>query len=129
MEWTTILTEIFQVCIIPLLGVLTAYLVSFIKKKGDAVTKEVNSDLAKKYLGLLEETVINCVLTTKQTYVDALKDQNAFTAEAQKEAFEKTYKAVLANLTDEAQKYLGEVTKDLPAFITEMIEAKVAQTK
>lgn len=129
MVWTEILTEIFKVCIIPLLGLLTGYLVAFIKKKMDAVTKNTESELAKKYLGLLEETVINCVLTTKQTYVDALKDKNAFDADAQKEAFERTYNAVIANLTEEGRKYLEQVTADLPQFITEMIEARVAQTK
>lgn len=129
MEWTEILTEIFKVCIIPLLGVLTGYLVAFIKKKMDAVTKNTESELTRKYLGLLEETVINCVLTTKQTYVDALKDKNAFDAEAQKEAFERTYNAVIANLTAESVKYLEQITADLPQFITEMIEARVAQTK
>jgi hypothetical protein len=129
MGWTEILTEIFKVCIIPLLGVLTGYLVAFIKKKMDAVTKNTESELTKKYLGLLEETVINCVLTTKQTYVDALKNKNAFDADAQKEAFERTYNAVVANLTEESRKYLEQVTADLPQFITEMIEARVAQTK
>jgi hypothetical protein len=129
MGWTEILTEIFKVCIIPLLGVLTGYLVAFIKKKMDAVTKNTESELTKKYLGLLEETVINCVLTTKQTYVDALKNKNAFDADAQKEAFERTYSAVVANLTDESRKYLEQITADLPQFITEMIEARVAQTK
>jgi hypothetical protein len=129
MGWTEILTEIFKVCIIPLLGVLTGYLVAFIKKKMDAVTKNTESELTKKYLGLLEETVINCVLTTKQTYVDALKNKNAFDADAQKEAFERTYSAVVANLTEESRKYLEQITADLPQFITEMIEARVAQTK
>lgn len=129
MVWTEILTEIFKVCIIPLLGLLTGYLVAFIKKKMDAVTKNTESELTKKYLGLLEETVINCVLTTKQTYVDALKGKNAFDEEAQKEAFERTYNAVIANLTEESRKYLEQATADLPQFITEMIEARVAQTK
>ena len=129
MVWTEILTEIFKVCIIPLLGLLTGYLVAFIKKKMDAVTKNTESELTKKYLGLLEETVINCVLTTKQTYVDALKGKNAFDEEAQKEAFERTYNAVIANLTEESKKYLEQATADLPQFITEMIEARVAQTK
>ena len=129
MEWTIILTQIFEVCIVPLLGLLTGYLVAFIKKKMDAITAETKSELAKKYLNLLEETVVNCVLTTKQTYVDALKKENAFTAEAQKEAFEKTYNAVMANLTEESKVYLAEVSADLPQFITEMIESKVALIK
>jgi hypothetical protein len=78
---------------------------------------------------MLEMTIVNCVLATKQTYVDALKGQNAFTAEAQKAAFDKTYQAIMSSLTEEAKKYLSEVTNDLNAFITEQIEATVARTK
>ena len=33
MEWLALLYEIFEVCIIPLLGVLTVYIVKFIQKK------------------------------------------------------------------------------------------------
>lgn len=129
MDWITILTEIFNVCIVPLLGLLTGYLVAFIKSKMDALAANTKSELAKKYLNLLEETVTNCVLTTKQTYVDNLKKENAFTAEAQKEAFQRTYEAVIANLTEEAKVYLNEVSADLPKFIGEMIESKIALTK
>ena len=39
MEWLALLYEIFEVCIIPLLGVLTMYIVKFIQKK----TEELNS--------------------------------------------------------------------------------------
>ena len=35
MDYMALLQEIFQVCIIPLLGVLTTYLVMFIKNKTD----------------------------------------------------------------------------------------------
>ena len=129
MNWSIILTEIFKVCIIPLLGLLTGYLCAFIKKKADQIQKNTKSELAEKYLGLLETTVINCVLATKQTYVDSLKDKNAFDEAAQKEAFNRTYNAVVANLTAEAEIYLAEVTKDLPAFISELIEANISQMK
>lgn len=129
MNWSFILTEIFKVCIIPLLGLLTGYLCAFIKKKTDQVQKNTKSELAQKYLGLLEATVINCVLATKQTYVDSLKDKNAFDEAAQKEAFNRTYNAVVANLTAEAEIYLAEITKDLPAFISELIEANISQMK
>lgn len=129
MDWMTILNQILDVCIFPLLGILTAFLIAFIRKKIGELQEKSHNDTLDKYLGMLEVTIINCVLATKQTYVDALKGQNAFTAEAQKVAFDKTYEAVMASLTEEAKKYLSEVTNDLNAFITEQIEATVAKTK
>lgn len=129
MNWMTILNQILDVCIIPLLGVLTAFIIAFIRKKTAQLQEKSHNDTIDKYLGMLELTIVNCVLATKQTYVDALKGQNAFTAEAQKEAFNKTYEAVMASLTEEAKKYLSEITNDLNAYITEQIEATVAKTK
>ena len=125
----TILNQILNICVFPLLGVLTAYLIAFIRKKTAQLQEKSHNDTIDKYLGMLELTIVNCVLATKQTYVDALKGQNAFTAEAQKEAFNKTYEAVMASLTEEAKKYLSEITNDLNAYITDQIEATVAKTK
>lgn len=129
MPWNELLTTIFELCLFPLLGALTVYLVSLIRAKADGIKKQTKNELAKKYLDMLEVTVVNCVLTTNQTYVDALKAQGAFDAEAQKVAFQKTYEAVAASLTEEGNKYLAEITNDIPAFISEMIEAQVAKHK
>jgi hypothetical protein len=85
--------------------------------------------LLNKYLGILETTVVNCVVTTNQTYVDALKDKNAFDAAAQKEAFSMTYEAVMASLTDDVKAGLSEVAMDLPTFVKQLIERTVANEK
>jgi hypothetical protein len=58
-----------------------------------------------------------------------LKKENAFTAEAQKEAFNLTYNAVMAVLTNEAKNYLTELYGDLTAYITAKIEAEVNISK
>lgn len=129
MEWTEVLIDLFEVCVIPLLGVATTYLVLFLKSKINALKEASKSDKVDKYLSMLSNTVENAVLATTQTYVEALKKSGSFDATAQKMAFEITYKAVMSSLTDEAKKYLAEVTTDLEQYITEMIEAKVKTTK
>ncbi len=129
MDWMKLLQEIFQVCIIPLLGVLTAYLVSFIKNKSKALQEETNNELYKKYIALLDETIVKCVIATNQTYVEALKNKNAFDKEAQKEAFKRTYDNVIAILSVDAQEFLTEAVGDLNAYITNAIEAQVSGNK
>ena len=129
MEWLPLLYEVLQVCIIPLLGVLTAYIVKFINVKSNEIQANVNNDLANKYIAMVADTVSACVIATNQTYVEALKKQNAFTAEAQKEAFNLTYNAVMAILTDEAKEYLAEIYGDVAAYITNKIEAEVNISK
>lgn len=129
MDWLNILQQIFELCIIPLLAIITRSLVIYISTKKDELKSKTDNELAKKYLELLNDTIANCVIATNQTYVEALKKGNAFTADAQKAAFEKTYQAVIATLSEEAQKYLPEVVGDLQTYITQKIEASVNQNK
>jgi hypothetical protein len=129
MEWLPLLYEILQVCVIPLLGVLTAYFVKFINAKSAEIQHNVNNDMADKYISMVADTISACVIATNQTYVEALKKQNAFTAEAQKEAFQLTYNAVMTILTDDAKEYLAEIYGDVAAYITNKIEAEVNISK
>ena len=125
MNWMEILQKIFEVCIIPLLGILTAYLVAFIRKKSKELEETTDNELYKKYIELLQDTIVRCVIATNQTYVEALKNKNAFDEEAQKEAFKMTYEAVISILSDDAKVYLANVIGDLQLYITELIEAQV----
>lgn len=129
MEWLPLLYQILEVCVIPLLGILTAYIVKFINIKAGEIQTKVDNDLADKYIAMVADTVSACVIATNQTYVEALKKNNAFTAEAQKEAFNLTYNAVMAILTDEAKEYLAEIYGDVAAYITNKIEAEVNISK
>jgi hypothetical protein len=129
MEWLALLYQILEVCIIPLLGVLTAFAIKFIKTKNVEVQNKVDSDTADKYIAMLADTISACVIATNQTYVEALKKENAFTKEAQKEAFNLTFSAVMDVLTDDAKEYLTVLYGDLSAYITNKIEAEVNLNK
>ena len=129
MDWLELLNKIFDICLVPILGLLTTYLVTFLKSKIEQAKGATKNELLNKYLGILETTVVNCVVTTNQTYVDALKDKKAFDAAAQKEAFSMTYEAVMASLTDDVKAGLSEVAMDLPTFVKQLIEKTVANEK
>ncbi len=129
MEWLPLLYQILEVCVIPLLGILTAYFVKFINVKSGEIQNKIDNDTADKYVAMLADTISACVIATNQTYVEALKKENAFTAEAQKEAFELTYNAVMAVLTDDAKSYLTAIYGDLTTYITNKIEAEVNISK
>ncbi len=125
MDWSNLGKEITGLCLIPLLILLTVYIVKWLKTKSKEITENSDNALAVKYINLLTETITSCVISTNQTYVDALKEKNAFDEEAQKEAFNKTFQAVMAILSDEAKKYLTEIYGDLTAYISNKIEAEV----
>lgn len=129
MEWLPLLYQLLEVCIIPLLGILTAYVVKFINTKSAEIQAKVENDTADKYIAMLDDTICACVIATTQTYVEALKKGNAFTKEAQVEAFNLTFNAVMGVLTDEAKEYLTAIYGDLTAYITTKIEAEVQLNK
>lgn len=129
MDWIALLTEIFEVCVLPLLGVLAIYLTNFIRSKCEDLTEKSKNETMDKYIYMLGETISTCVIATKQTYVEALKKDKIFDANAQKEALQMTLNAVMNILTDEAKTYLTEAYGDLNAYIVQKIEAEVNMTK
>lgn len=120
-----LIKQIFEVCIIPLFGVLTVYITSLIQKKTKEITKETDNEIANKYINLLSETITQCVIATNQTYVESLKKSGSFDEEAQKEAFRRTYESVMNILTVEAKQYLANIYGDLDKYITSKIESEV----
>lgn len=129
MDWMGMLSQIIEVCIIPLLGVLTTYLVMYLKAKSTELQEKVDNDLANKYIQMLTDTICVCVIATNQTYVESLKKQGKFDKEAQQKAFEMTLESVLSILSDEAKEYLTVIYGDLNNYIMQLIEAQVNQNK
>ena len=129
MNSITLLQQIFEVCIIPLLGVLTAFAVAYIKAKTDELSAAAGNATEQKYLKMISETITKCVIATNQTYVDSLKNKDVFNKEAQKEAFELTYNAVLDILSDDAKDYIAEVFGDAETYLTTLIEEAVNKNK
>lgn len=124
-----ILYQIFELCIVPLLAVLTGYLVQWIRAKTAEATEKNQQDVFDKYITMLGETIAKCVSATNQTYVDALKKAGSFDAEAQKHAFEMTLNAVMNVLGKDAIEYLSAIYGDLTEYLTTLIEAEVKAQK
>jgi len=124
-----LIAQIFEVCIIPLLGVLTTYFIKWLNTHMKEVKEKTNNAQYDKYMTLLEKTITDCVIATNQTYVESLKSKGEFTIEAQKEAFKKSADAVMLILTDDAKEYLATVVGDLDTYISKKIEASVNLNK
>lgn len=124
-----IIYQIFELCVIPLLGVLTAYLIQWIKAKTAEAVERNQKDKFDKYIEMVGKTITKCVSATNQTYVDALKKAGAFDLESQKQAFNITLKAVLTTLGQDAIEYLSVVYGDVNEYLTTLIEAEVKAQK
>ena len=124
-----IVIQIIQVCVIPLLGILTKFLVDFLSAKRDELNSKTDNEIAQKYTNMIYQTVVDCVIATNQTFVENLKKSGSFDEAAQKEAFNRTMSAVMAILSDDAKEYITEATGDLNTYLTQLIEAEVNKRK
>lgn len=124
-----ILYQIFELCIVPLLGILVAYIVAYIKAKTKELVDVSENETLDKYLNMLATTITKCVIATNQTYVDSLKAQGKFDGPAQKTAFLMTLDAVMDIMGEEAIIYLNQACGDITLYISNLIEAEVKAQK
>lgn len=129
MDWIQVLQEIFNLVLIPLLGIIAKYFIQFVSIKIEEIkVKQTNAETIK-YLDQIDKAVTNCVIATNQTYVESMKNKNAFDGEAQKVAFQMTYDALMATLTAEAKNFLAMAYGDVEVYLRTLIEAKVNTNK
>lgn len=123
------MAQLFDLVIVPLLAALTVYAVKWINAQANNLKTKTDNDVLDKYLEMLANTVSKCVIATNQTYVETLKKEGKFDAEAQKVAFEKTYDAVMSIISIDIVEYLTEFVGDFETFLMQSIEAEVNANK
>ena len=129
MDYNELITSIFQVVVIPCLGILTGFFIKWLKTKTETLVLQTEDTRKQKYLYMLEDTITSAVIAVNQTYVDSLKAQGKFDLEAQAKAFTMVYNQVLLMIGDEGKKYLTEITNDMSSYLTMEIEAAVNRNK
>ncbi len=129
MDKVELLREIFEIVILPVLGALALFAVKWINAKAEELKAETEDATLEKYIDMLADTITQCVIATNQTYVETLKKEGKFDKEAQINAFNMTYQAVLAILSAEAKEYLTEAVGDFETFLIKQIEAEVNYNK
>ena len=95
----------------------------------EQLLQETESAKKQKYITMLADIISECVTATNQTYVDELKQGDAFTKEAQKQALKKTFDNVFAILSEDAKVGLQEVYGDLNEYVLAKIESEIGNSK
>ena len=111
--------------IVPVLLALTGYIIDLLKKKSKDLQAATKSKELQGYISMAENAITNSVSAISQTYVQLLKDEGTFDAEAQKIAFTKAKFRVLGILSDSAKDALTEAFKDLDTYLDIGIESAV----
>lgn len=124
-----LISQIVEICIIPLLAILTRYIVKYIDAKERELQTKIDNQIAQKYTKMIADKVKQCVETTNQTFVDSLKQQGKFDQEAQEQAFKQTLAAVLGILGDDAKEFIKETSGDVSTYLIQVIESTVKNVK
>lgn len=127
--WEAIITTIFEVCILPLLALLTTFVIRWLNSKRNEALAKTDNETTQKYINIAADIIENAVIATTETYVKALKAEGKFDKEAQLKALEATKEAVLKTLSDDAKQHLMGSIGDLESYITNKIEAVIKNTK
>ena len=90
---------------------------------------KIKNEKARATVDLVTDMIVAAVETTTSTYVKQLKAESLFDAEAQKEAFNKTFESVKKQLTEESTKIIAETYGDVETYLTNKIEQFVEELK
>ena len=122
MNWAEIGTQV----ILGIIGVLITGLGTLITV---LINKYVKNDKLKNILASLNEVVQKAVSEVYQTYVEALKKDGMFDAEAQKEALNKALEIIKANASKDLMDWLNANYTDIDAYLKSQIEAVIGLLK
>ncbi len=106
-----------------------AYLLALLRKKTAILQQSLDNDMAGKYIEMAYDAVDQAVTFVAQTFVDALKSENAFTKERQLEAFYMAKDKVLSILGDTTVRYLNALYGDFEIWLETRIEQVCREIK
>lgn len=118
MSWNDVLIQVVEGVVGLIISVVIPYCAYLISKK-------IKNEKLQSLIDNASDIVADCVLMINQTFVDSLKKEGRFDAEAQAEAFKKCVEAILQMLSDEAKKAVIDVYGSLERYIRAAIEANV----
>ena len=124
-----VLQNVLYAIITAAVPVLTAFLCTWLKSLYENNKVKIQNEKVSATLGNVTDMILAAVETTTSTYVKQLKADNLFDADAQKEAFNKTFEAVKKQLTEDAAKIIKDTYGDVDLYLTNKIEQLVEKLK
>lgn len=120
---------IMTLIVIPLLPIVSAYVIALIRKKTHAIEQQISNDKVNNYIGIAEDAVCTAVISVGQTYVDSLKKAGTFDQIAQQQAFTLAKQKAITIMGAAAQRALNSAYADTDAWLDNKIEYYVNVNK
>ncbi len=121
--------EILYLIITGIVPLLITYGIIFLKVKIKEQEKKLENDQLIKYIDAATDAISKSVLTVSQTYVDTLKKEGKFDAEAQKTAKQMAIDKAKTLITAESKAAIETLYTDFEAYLNDAIESLVKENK
>lgn len=121
--------EILYLIITGIVPLLITYGIIFLKVKIKEQEKKLENDQLIKYIDAATDAISKAVLTVSQTYVDTLKKEGKFDAEAQKTAKQMAIDKAKTLITAESKAAIETLYTDFEAYLNDAIESLVKENK
>lgn len=118
-----------QAVIIAVIPACAKHFINWVLQEKKARKEESDSEHVDAIIDRVGKLVVDVVTETTQTYVDALKKENKFDVEKQKQAFNMSYTKLKTMLNEEYKDVIESVFGNLEEYLTTKIEAAVATNK
>lgn len=122
MDWTEIVFSLVSVVLTALASWGVSKLIAFLNSK---IENEKAAELATDAV----MAVYNAVKATYQTYVQAIKGTDMWTAEAQEKALKMALETAKASMTEEVKSYIEEHFGDLDEWLKSQTESTLYDLK
>ncbi len=129
MTWMDVLITVIDTLVNVVITVGFPFLFALLKKKLDNDEKLANNDKAKYYMNLAQDYLRDTVLMVKQTFVDSLKKEGCFDADAQAEAFKLAKAAWLGMMSEEMKNIIMKEVGDIDIWANAKLEKYVVEAK
>lgn len=125
-----LLLTIVNVMLIPILPVLTAFIIAFLKKKIAELESNIKKLELTKQLELTENAISTSIAAVNTNYVDSLKkNKGTLSSEEQRAAFTMAKEKVDKILGQDGRQKLSEFYRDVDTWMDSRIEFYVRQAK
>lgn len=129
MEFKDILQQVLYAVITIVVPIVATYLANFIRSFIQKNAENIKNEKIRNLIGYAGDAISLSVSTVAQTYVDALKKQGTFNADAQKVAKQMATDKAKALITKEMKNAIEAVYSNFDSYLENYIEGIVRASK
>lgn len=121
--------DIIYLIITGIMPLLIMYAMTFLRVKIKEYQKNLDNGQLNRYIDAATDAITKAVISVNQTYVDTLKRQGKFDAEAQAKAKQMAIDKAKELITADSKAAINTLYNDFEAYLNDAIEELVRENK